>query len=323
MKRDFGLERNGKKIFETFEDETNSIYSFKISKGVKNIQIKNKEEKNEYASSFYIRLTKKISEKSNRFSVNRKAHEKIETKLSEVSPFLFQSQEALRKQISRKKIEGTGIEMINDEFENVISISKLYKDKNPEDFIYIENEGKDMIWAFSSKQMGEVAKKSQEWHIDATYKILKNGRGLWIISTKETDSQNVFPLLFFLIPNEKASTIEIVLNEFKNWLDYAPESFIADCQLSIQNSVESVYDDSKFFLCIFHILRATKKNIEKYISDSNERQKCFNMFYDIAMNVYKEEGVEKKVCIFNGYLNENSIALAEYFQKNYFKNDKI
>ena len=66
MKRDFGLERNGKKIFETFEDETNSIYSFKISKGVKNIQIKNKEEKNEYASSFYIRLTKKISEKSNR-----------------------------------------------------------------------------------------------------------------------------------------------------------------------------------------------------------------------------------------------------------------
>ena len=165
--------------------------------------------------------------------------------------------------------------------------------------------------------------KSEEWHIGATYKILRNGRGLWIITTKEKTTQKVSPLLFFLIPNEKASSIKKVLEEYKNWIGYAPDTFIADCQLSIQNSVEFVYDESKFFLCIFHILRATKKNIEKYISNSNESQKCFNMFYDIAMNAYKEEEIEEKVTVFKEYLNEKSIQLSEYFDNHYFKDNKI
>ena len=136
----------------------NNIFSFKIVRGIKNTPIKNKGKNDGYASSFYIRFTKILSEKSNRFSINRKAHEKIESKLCDVKSYLYQSQEALRKQHSRNKNENTGIKMNNDEFASVIKISELYKESNPEDFVYIENEGKNVIWAFASKQMGEVAK---------------------------------------------------------------------------------------------------------------------------------------------------------------------
>ena len=170
--------------------------------------------------------------------------------------------------------------------------------------------------------MKEVAKNSEEWHIDATYKILKNGRGLWIISTKEKNSQKVFPLLFFLIPNEKASTLSIVLEKYKNWVGDLPQTFIADCQKSIKKSVKATFDDSKFFLCIFHILRATKKKISQYYSNENDQKKCFNKFYEIAMRAFDEEDLEEKINEFKTFLNSTNSAAFEYFNENYLKEDK-
>ena len=183
-------------------------------------------------------------------------------------------------------------------------------------------EGKDLIWAFALKQMGEVAKMTNEWHIDATYKLLRSGRGLWIISTKENESGKVFPLLFFVIPNEKAETIQIVLEEYKKWVGNAPESFIADCQKSIKKSVTEVFDQSKFFLCIFHILRATKKQIQMFYAKDEERKICFNMFYEIAMKIFNDEDFESKVEEFKSFLIETNFNAYHYFYENYLKGEK-
>ena len=139
----------------------------------------------------------------------------MKSDLKDVKKFHYQSQDALRKQFERNRFEDKSIKLDEDEFSNLVKISESYIQKNPEndDFVFYQNEGEELIWAFALEQMKEVAKNSEEWHIDATYKILKNGRCLWIISTKEKNSQKVFPLLFFLIPNEKASTLSIVLEK--------------------------------------------------------------------------------------------------------------
>ena len=242
------------------------------------------------SSIFYRRQTKKLNGKCCNFSVNRLVHEKMQSKLNEVKDFHHQSSDALRKQFSRMSDTKYNEKYTKDEYSNLIEFCEHYKTlhEDEKDFVLTVGEGKDLIWAFALKQMGEVAKMTKEWHIDATYKILRSGRGLWIISTKENDSEKVFPLLFFVIPNEKTETIQIVLEEYKKWVGDAPTSFIADCQKSIKKSVTEVFDQSKFFLCIFHILRATKKQIQEFYSKEEERKICFNMFYEIAMKIFND-----------------------------------
>ena len=84
--------------------------------------------------------------------------------------------------------------------------------------------------------MKYIATSNKEWNLDATYQIMACKKGLWIISCKDVN-QKVFPILFFLVPNETTISLSYILLAFKNWIGYEPDCFINDCQKSIQNSI--------------------------------------------------------------------------------------
>ena len=283
--------------------------------------------KNQNASIFFIKYSKLKLKNESRFSTNRIINEEIGTSNSKTPPFHYLSQNSIRKHISRNKIENSKIDLTTNEFDSLKKMCEDYMSKNgnENDFLLCESDGDNLIWAFALAQMKEVAILSNEWHIDATYKILKNKRGLWIISTKQDLTERVFPLLFFIIPNERSSTLSEVLEAYKEWVGFSPESFIADCQKSIENSISDTFDDSKFFLCIFHILRAVKKQLSQLINNSEIAGEAFNLFYQIAMCAYIEQDeIDKNIHDLKDLLIVNGKRDAwNYLYKNYFKNEKI
>lgn len=325
FKKEYSFCKRGKTDIKTYENYEENKFKFCVVTDIYAMKFEKEDNSKDMKSSiFYRRQSKKLNGKCCNFSVNRLIHEKMQSKLNEVKDFHNQSSDALRKQFSRMSDTEYKEKYTKDEYSNLIEFCGNYKNthKDENDFVLTIGEGKDLIWAFALKQMGEVAKMTNEWHIDATYKVLKSGRGLWIISTKENESEKVFPLLFFVIPNEKSEIIQIVLEEYKKWVGNAPESFIADCQKSIKKSVGTVFDQSKFFLCIFHILRATKKQIHIFYSNEENRKICFDMFYEIAMKIFNNEDFDSKVDEFKKFLNETNCNAYRYFYDNYLKNGK-
>ena len=113
--------------------------------------------------------------------------------------------------------------------------------------------------------MKDIACRGGDWHLDGTYKLLKMGKPLWIMSTKDSFGK-VFPILFFMTPDETKGSIEMVLTSYKEWLGHHPQSIITDCQRSLQNAVKEVFD-CQGYLCVFHILRAIRSNIKTKMKD--------------------------------------------------------
>ena len=107
--------------------------------------------------------------------------------------------------------------------------------------------------------MKYIATQNTEWNIDATYRILKCKKGIFIIATRDLNKK-AFPLLFFIVPRESAECIAHVLQEYKKWVQYEPYCFINDCQKAIINSVKSTFS-CEDFLCVFHIIRAVRHQI--------------------------------------------------------------
>ena len=202
FKKEYSFVKKGKTDIKTIEKSDAEDYRVTVISDIYAFKFNSEVPKNQKSSLFYRKRTKKCDQK-NRFSINRQVHEEMNGGvIKDVKPIHYQSTNALRKQFERNQIEDKTIKLNEDEFTNLIKISDSYIQKNSEhdDFVFYQNEGKELIWAFALKQMGEVAKNSDEWHIDATYKLLKNGRGLWIISTNEKISKKSFSVTIFLNP---------------------------------------------------------------------------------------------------------------------------
>ena len=84
------------------------------------------------------------------------------------------------------------------------------------------------------------------------------------------------------------------------------------------------FGDSKFFLCIFHILRAVKKKLNKLIPIFEISSKTFVMFHKIATLVFSEQEINDEVeNIKNFLLSNNQFAAWDYLNKNYLSGNKI
>ena len=168
--------------------------------------------------------------------------------------------------------------------------------------------------------MKYIATQNTEWNIDATYRILKCKKGIFIIATRDLNKK-AFPLLFFIVPRESAECIAHVLQEYKKWVQYEPYCFINDCQKAIINSVKSTFS-CEDFLCVFHIIRAVRHQINNKALTQEIKDYSITKIQNLCMNI-KDKNETKQLIeeIKNKLIDKGEHELLTYFQKNWFKDN--
>ena len=153
-------------------------------------------------------------------SINRVIHEKINMDSAVSKNYHRISPNNLRRSLRRTRTNT--LIFSENEFESLfIYTSKIIEENESlpiekQSFILnikgpdFETNPLDFFWAYSTPYMKKIGTSTNEWNIDATYQILKCKKGLWIISCKDL-SNHVFPILFFITPDETAHSLSFVL----------------------------------------------------------------------------------------------------------------
>ena len=188
-----------------------------------------------------------------------------------------------------------------------------------------------------------------EWHIDATYKIISHNRNLIIISIKLNDldeyiddrmldlnedqleniklsiHRNIFPILVISTPNERTETITPIISSFVRWYGKEPLAFIMDCQKSFLNAVKSALPNTTIYWCIFHVLRAIFNRLKTIVISDDDKplhDAIKNKIWLISMVIKSKEEANDIINDIIEELNANEkYDFLHYLQDNYFNED--
>lgn len=153
------------------------------------------------------------------------------------------------------------------------------------------NDIQNNIIAFSTNTNLEYLSTKSKFFGDGTFTYCVNYfHQLFTIHTLENG--NYIPLLFFLLPNKKMPTYEIMFQHLKDLCsnknpNFHPEEIVADFESAIHDAAKRIWPSINIVGCRFHLTQAWYRNIQskglstEYKDPNSEIGKWLHMLFGL------------------------------------------
>lgn len=184
-----------------------------------------------------------------------------------------------------------------------------------------ENEAQiDFRFLVTTKLLLKHAVGSENFHADATYKIVWQGFPMLVVGV--TDQCRAFhPVAVAVCISEAEKDFEFIFSAVKQGLNkifdvnFEPKYVIADAAFSIANAAKKVFGlDVLIIMCWFHMRRAVSDKLPSFIKDIKKQAKCLSDL-DHLQVAKTPEIFEKALQLFMDKWRDESEDLIEYFER--------
>lgn len=187
----------------------------------------------------------------------------------------------------------------------------------PQDLTYFDVEEctNDLHFIYSDYELTELARASEIFHIDSTFKLIFGGLPLYAITVKSAQN-HIIPVCYFIINRDTSENIKFCMQKFFEYLGIDPPAFMSDAGPNILSAIQELFPNSKFFICILHVIRAIQRNSDKF-EDKSNYARVSEIMWELMNSEYDENG-------FFEYLGELQCILeieptaAKYFDRQWF-----
>ena len=241
--------------------------------------------------------------------------------------------------LCRKNLIEKEVQESKESLEKFLEAHALQNAKSQNDLICLESDlkAKNFLLIMTSKALlfnvikQERANQNSFLHVDATYKLLRNGFCLLTLGT-ENSSHNFRFIACVITSHEDGNSYERFLKRIKIALkdifdfNWNPSWAVSDAADSIANALSKIFPQTEHIRCYFHTVKAVRDKITRW--KINTEKKVLKDNWGLILHALKllhytledEEFVNLWKLIKIDWEKQLPIAFGTYFEKNFVSN---